>query len=138
MDLQIILVYCLCADLLIALHHHEDGQCQLSDAEVMTAAIVAALYFGGKHHLACRFLSEQGYMPQMLSKRQFSRRLHRLDGLFLALFRILGESFKALNAESMSMIDSAPIAACDNIRIRYRREYRDRSDRQASHDGRES
>lgn len=43
MDLQIILVYCVCADLLIALHHAEDPQCQMSDAEVMTTAIVAAL-----------------------------------------------------------------------------------------------
>ncbi|MCX6049015.1 MAG: IS982 family transposase [Chloroflexi bacterium] len=123
MDLQIILVYCLCADLLSALHHQEDDQCQLSDAEVMTAAILAALYFGGKHHLACTFLDEQGYMPHMLSKSQFSRRLHRLDALFLALFRILGESFKALNAESIYIIDSAPIAACDNIRIRRNKLY---------------
>lgn len=48
----------------------------MSDAEVMTTAIVAALYFGGKYHfLACQLLSEQGYIPQMLSKSQFSRRL---------------------------------------------------------------
>ena len=47
MDYQIILVYCLCADLLKALLHREDIQCQMSDAEVMTTRLVAALYFGG-------------------------------------------------------------------------------------------
>ncbi len=118
MDMQIILVYCLCADLLLALQHKEDVQRQLSDAEVMTAGIVAALYFGGKHQLACTFLQEQGYIPHMVSKSQFSRRLQRLDYLFLTLFRVLGESFKELNAESVYIIDSAPIAVCDNIRIR--------------------
>lgn len=117
MELQIILVYCLCADLLIALHHQEDGERQMSDAEVMTVGIVAALYFGGKHNLACRFLHEHGYMPSMLSKSQFSRRLQRLDYLLLTLFRVLGESFKALNEESVYIIDSAPVAVCDNIRI---------------------
>ncbi len=119
MDVQIILVYCLCADLLIGLQHQEDAQCQLSDAEVMTAGIVAALYFGGKHKLACTFLQEQGYMPHMVSKSQFSRRLHRLDALFIALFRVLGETFKELNAESVYIIDSAPIAVCDNIPVAF-------------------
>ena len=42
MDLQIILVYGLCADLLMALQHKETAQCQMSDAEVMTAGLVAA------------------------------------------------------------------------------------------------
>jgi Transposase DDE domain len=129
MDYQIILVYCLCADLLKALQHKEDVQCQMSDAEVMTAGIVAALYYGGKHKLACTFLQEQGYIPAMVSKSQFSRRLHRLDYLFLTLFRMLGESFKELNEESVYIIDSAPIAVCDNIRIRRNKIYGDEEHR---------
>ena len=78
MDFQIILVYCLCADFLKALHHPEDKQCQMSDAEVMTTALVAALYFGGNQERARGFLLGQKYIPQMLSKSQFRRRLHRL------------------------------------------------------------
>lgn len=129
MDLQIVLVYCLCADLLIGLHHKEDPQRTMSDAEVMTTGIVAALYFGGKHKLACKFLKEQGYIPQMLSKSQFSRRLHRLDFLFVTLFRMLGETFKELNEESVYIIDSAPVAVCDNIRIRRNKIYGDEEHR---------
>src|SRR5215216_726380 len=117
MDIKIILVYCLCADLLIALQHREDRQCQMSDAEVMTTAIVAALFFGGKYERARELLQEQGYIPTMLSKSQFSRRLHRLDHLFVTLFQVLGESFKDLNEESVYILDSAPVAVCDNIRI---------------------
>lgn len=129
MDYQIILVYCLCADLLKALGHKEDPPCQLSDAEVMTTGLVAALFFGGKHNLACVMLKEQKYMPGMLSKSQFSRRLQRLDYLFITLFQVLGESFKDLNEESVYIIDSAPIAVCDNIRIRCNKIYGDEAHR---------
>jgi hypothetical protein len=38
MDEQIIATYCLCDDLLKAIHHREDPQCQMNDAEVMTTA----------------------------------------------------------------------------------------------------
>ena len=129
MDYQIILVYCLCDDLLKALGHKEDKQCQMSDAEVMTTALVAALFFGGKQNLACAMLKEQKYMPDMLSKSQFSRRLQRLDYLFITLFQVLGEGFKALNEESVYIIDSAPIAVCDNIRIRRNKIYGDEAHR---------
>ena len=61
MDSQIIAVFCLCEDVLKALHHYEDPQCRMSDAEVMTSAIVAVLYFGGNYADACTLLREQGY-----------------------------------------------------------------------------
>ena len=38
MDTQIIVVFCLCDDMLKSLHHYEDRQCQMSDAEVMATA----------------------------------------------------------------------------------------------------
>lgn len=122
---QIILVYCLCDDLLKGLHHQEDPQCRMSDAEVMTTGLVAALFFGGKQILACAMLKEQKYIPGMVSKSQFCRRLQRLDYLFIALFQVLGEAFKELNAESVYIIDSLPIAVCDNIRIKRNQIYGD-------------
>ena len=59
MDTQIIVVFCLCADMLKSLHHYEDRQCQMSDAEVMTTAIIAMLYFKGNFRLASQYLYEQ-------------------------------------------------------------------------------
>src|SRR3974377_1745784 len=117
MDTQIVAVFCLCDDVLQALHHRDDGQCHMSDAEVITTALVAALYFCGNFETARHFLQEQGYMPQMLSKSRFNRRLHRLSDLVLVLFQALGETWKALNTESIYVLDSFPIAACDNSPI---------------------
>jgi hypothetical protein len=124
MDTQIVAVYCLCADLLKALYHAEDPQCQMSDAEVMTTAIIAMLFFGGNFEMARRLLHEQGYIPKMLSKSRFNRRLHRRADLFLTLFNLLGETWKALNEHSIYILDSFPVAVCDNYRIPRSRLYR--------------
>lgn len=118
MDTQIIVVFCLCDDMLKSLHHYEDAQCQMSDAEVMTTAIVAILFFRSNFSLASRFLFEQGYIPRMLSASRFNRRLHRISDLFLTLFLRLGETWKKLNEKSVYVIDSYPIAVCDNYRIK--------------------
>lgn len=117
MDTQIVVVFCLCDDMLKALHHHEDEQCQMTDAEVMTTAIVAMLYFGGNFRLASQYMCEHGYIPKMLSRSRFNRRLHRVADLFLTLFLRLGEHWKNLNERSVYVIDSYPIAVCDNYRI---------------------
>jgi len=118
MDTQIIVVFCLCADKLKSLHHYEDRQCQMSDAEVMTTAIVAMLYFKGNFSLASGYLFEQSHIPKMLGKSRFNRRLHRIAELFLTLFLRLGETWKKLNEKSVYVIDSYPIAVCDNYRQR--------------------
>ncbi len=109
MDTHIIAVFCICADMLQALHHYEDPQCRMSDAEVMTTAIVAVLYYGGHYANACKMLREQGCIPAMLSASRFNRRLLRIRDLFLTLFALLGEHWKALNAEPIYSIDSFPI-----------------------------
>ena len=125
MDTQIIAVYCLCDDMLKALKHREDTQCQMSDAEVMTTAIVAVLYFSGNYVRARELLAEQGYIPRMLSASRFHRRLHRIKDMFLTLFALLGEYWKDLNSESIFSIDSFPIPVCDNYRIPRAKIYQD-------------
>lgn len=123
MDDHIVAAYCLCADLLVALDHRNDGQCHLTDAEIMTIALVAALFFGGNYALTCLFLREHGYMPRILSRSRFNRRLHRIKDLFLTLFAVLGDHWKAVNTESVYLIDSFPVTSCDNIRINRSRRY---------------
>jgi len=110
--------------MLKALRHREDRQCQLSDAEVMTIALVAALYYGGNFVDAGDMLSEQGYLPVMLSRGRFNRRLHRVKHLLLNLFALLGEQFKTMNEESVYILDTFPICACDNYRIPRSKRYR--------------
>ena len=117
MDDQILAIYCLCDDVLSALDHDEDPQRQMSDAEVMTTAVVAALHFSGNWERARELFHQGSYIPRMLGKSRFNRRLHAIRELFLTVFQVLGELFKQLNTAAVYVIDSFPIAACDNIRI---------------------
>jgi len=125
MDSRIVAVYCLCDDMLKALQYKDDVQCQMTAAEVMTTAIVAALYFGGNLEKARKMLQAESHIPQMLSKSRFNRRWHRIADLFLALFSQLGETWKHLNSHSIYVIDSFPVSACDNYRIQRCHLYRD-------------
>ena len=118
MDDQILAIYCVNDDVVKALRPYEDPQRQMSDAEVMTVAVVAARFFGGNYERARALLSSRRYIPHMLSKSRFCRRLHAVAGLLMAVFRLLGETFKQLNASSRYVIDSFPVPVCDNIRIK--------------------
>jgi hypothetical protein len=118
MDDKIIATFCLCDDLLKAMHHQENRQCQMNDAEILTTAFTAALFFRGNHESARAMLKQHGYIPDMLSKSRFNRRLHRIKEICLAVFDLLAQTWKTLNAEAICLIDSLPIAVCDNIRIR--------------------
>jgi hypothetical protein len=97
----------------------------MSDAEVMTTAIVAALEYGGNLEKACRMLLREGYIPHMLSKSRFNRRWHRTAERYWTLFYQLGETWKQLNTHSIYVIDSFPLAICDNYRIKRCKIYHD-------------
>lgn len=123
MDSQIVAIFCLCDDILKGLRHHEDKQCKMSDAEVMTTSIVAAVFFGGNMETTCTFLKEQGYIPKMLDKSRFNRRQHRIAELFLTVFNLLAAIWQELNEQSIYVLDSFPVATCDNYRIPRSRRY---------------
>ena len=118
MDEKIIATYCLCDDVLKAMHHQEDPQCQMSDAEVMTTALTAALFLRGNHESARTMLQQYGYIPHMLSKSRLSRRLHQLHETFVRVCNLLGQVWKTLHTDAIYVIDSVPIAVCDHRRIR--------------------
>ena len=115
----ILSTYCLCDDFLKAMDYRDDPQTKFSTAEVMTVPLVAAYYFGGNINQARLFLVEHGYMTGTLSESRLNRRLHAVPlSLWHALFGLLGEVFKQCNPSADYMVDSLPVPACDNIRIR--------------------
>jgi hypothetical protein len=74
MDEKILAIYCLCADFLQALDHAEEPHQQMSDAEVVTTALVAMLFFRGNFEAARALLCAPWYMPHMLSRSRLNRR----------------------------------------------------------------
>jgi Transposase DDE domain len=119
MDDTIITTYYLCDEFLKAIGHHDDPQVRLSTAEVMSVALVAATFFGGNVEASRSFLDEYGYIQKAISKSRFNRRLHAIDSsLWQQLFDLLAEVFKQNNSDQSYVVDSLPVAVCDNFRIR--------------------
>jgi hypothetical protein len=124
MDDSIITTYYLLEEFLKAVGHRDEQQVRLSTAEVMCTALVAAAFFGGNIEKARRFLDEYGYIEKAISKGRFNRRLHAIDPhLWRALFDVLGETFKRSHPDQSYVVDSLPVAVCDNIRIKRCRIY---------------
>ena len=117
MDDHILAIYGVCHDFLKALHHREDRQQKMTDAEVMTTALVARLFFGGNFEHARALLGTSHDIPTMLSRRRLNRRWYQLQPLFATLFDLLGQMWKELNGESVYIIDRFPVAMCDNYRM---------------------
>lgn len=114
---KIISIFCLVDDLLKGIGHLEDRRRKVSDSEIITTAIVSALYFGGHLDNARGFMKMTRLSPQMLDKSRFCRRLHSLEALLCSLFFQIGQQLKTIAGASDYVIDSFPVAVCDNIRI---------------------
>jgi hypothetical protein len=110
-------LYCIVDDLLKAVGHSEDARRSLSDAEVLTTALIAARYFGGNVEHSRRFMAGAGLMPRMLSRSRLCRRLHAVADLAHALLHQLGAALKELSVSTKYLLDSFPVPVCDNIRI---------------------
>ncbi len=77
MDTTIAAVFRLVDEILKSFGHHDDVRAKMNAAEVITTGMVAMLYFHGNFERSRMFLKEMGYIPEMLSKSRFNRRLHR-------------------------------------------------------------
>ena len=118
----IVTIYCLCDDLLKAMHYKDDRQTHFSSAEVMCVPVIACACFGGNIARTRAFLHSHGYFKVHLSASRFSRRLAALPaGVWHTLFQLLGEVFKQHNSEGAYEgayeVASFPVPVCHNIRI---------------------
>ncbi len=89
----------------------------MSDAEIITTALVAAMFFGGNHSKACEYMTDHHLIPKMLEKSRFNRRLHNVSMLINDLFHQIGMILKEISDYTEYLLDSFPVAMCDNIRI---------------------
>jgi hypothetical protein len=89
---------------------------RLTDAQVLTTALVAARFFGGNLVVAKHYM-EQHWGQNRLDKSGFTRRLPGLTATLLALFATVGEVLKHLHTEARYVLDSFPVAVCHTTRI---------------------
>ncbi|GAA6619282.1 IS982 family transposase [Scytonema sp. NUACC26] len=114
---EIIAIYAITDDLLMAIGHKNDPRCEMSDAEIITTALIAAIFFHGNHSKACAYMKDHNLIPRMLEKSRFNLRLHRLSMLLNDLFHQIGMILKESSNCTEYLLDSFPVPMCDNIRI---------------------
>lgn len=112
-----IAIYCFMDDYLKISRPKMDKRRKVTDAEILTVALLSAQYFYGNQYSACQYMHQHHGMAK-IDKSNYNRHLHRLAHTLASIFFALGESLKQLNTESRYMIDSFPVAVCKNIRIR--------------------
>jgi hypothetical protein len=117
MDTEITATFCHCSDFLSSVGYRDDPQCKMNTAEVMTTALTATMFFSGDYERSRCFLKEYGYIPDMLSKSQFIRRLNRIpETVWRSFMEMIARA--ANNPLKTYLIDSFPVRVCRNIRIK--------------------
>jgi hypothetical protein len=120
MEAIAIVAYVVCDDTLKFLGIKDDVQTRMSTAEVMTTAIVAAVEHSGNLEKARKALCNRHYIPHMLSKSQFNRRLLRIKS------NVWNAVMKTLSSDSKHrefIVDSYPVSACKITRSLRRKLY---------------
>ena len=114
---KFIAIYVFIDDLMIEIGHKEPVNRKSSDSELIAVALIAAKYFHGNIDHAISFVKCTNLLPGMLSKSRFNRRIHSIFELIIDLFLNTADIIKRLNISSEYIIDSFPVATCENIRI---------------------
>jgi len=127
-DALIVTTYVMIDDMMQALEHRSHCLAGLSDAEILTVAVLAARYFGNHHARAGGQLTGTAYFPRTVSPSRFNRRLHALAD-WLDLFReLLGDLVVRTQAAVCDfIIDSLPLPVCRRVRAWRGRKVRGRT-----------
>lgn len=114
---KVIGIYCLVDDILKGIRHIEHKERKVSDSEIISTALVSALYFKGNQFHAINYMRTHKMVPAMIGKSGFNKRLHKVASLLMWMFLHIGRLFKYVCAELEYIIDSFPLKVCHNIRI---------------------
>ena len=127
MEAEAIVTYVVCDDTIKNLKIKDDKQVKMSMAEVMTTAIISAIQYSGNLEKARKALKSRRYIPNMLSKSQLNRRLHRIGkDAWDAVLKILSFEFEKHNLENEFIVDSFPVPACKLARQNQNKIYQGR------------
>jgi len=116
---KVIAIYCFTDDLLKALDHHTKAGCRTSDAEILTTALVGALFFRGNQCLAIDYMRAHHLAPLLPHKSGFTKRLHALGDLLFTVFQQVGHIVKHLDCSHRYLLDSFPVAVCELARLKH-------------------
>lgn len=119
MNDRVIAIYCICDDFLKSQQRPEHWHnTKMTDAELITTFIIAHTDFYGNLEKARTFLKEYGYIPSMLGKSRFCRRLHALEeSIWQELIAYAATRGSIFGLPNEFVVDSFPMRVCQNVRM---------------------
>lgn len=98
MEMYATTVYVIADEVLQILNEKDDPLSKMSNAEVITFAIVSAKFFSGNHKFTRHLCKKLGLFSEMLSNSRLNRRIRSISwSIWDAVFRFL--SFLSKNAK---------------------------------------
>lgn len=113
----IISIFCSIDDILKEINHKDEVRRKVSDSEIIITANVSSTSFYGNHSSAIQFMKQYNLTPNILDTSRFNSRLHKIGRLLCDLFEIVSSYFRDFCCEMQYIIDSFPVAVCNNMRI---------------------
>ena len=111
-DDYIVTVYYVIDEMLAAGAYEDDSRSQISAAEIVTVAVIAAQYFHNHWERALCILIQRGDI-RPISVSRFNRRLHSLYDWLYGMVSSLGQLF---TGGDVYIIDSMPMPVCKRVR----------------------
>lgn len=111
---QIIIIYCICDEVVKCLDIRDDIQCRMSTAEVMAFAIMSAMIFGCDYKKTRLVGLHNRFFRKVLSHSQLVRRIHQVpEHVWYMVFGALQVSLRNKDNKTF-IVDSFPVKAYEN------------------------
>ena len=118
METFAITIYVIAEEVLRILQVQDDPQASMSNAEVITFAIVTAKFFSGNYKLSRYLCQRLRLFPKILSNSRLNRRIHNIAwNSWYAIFRFLSLLAKQSDDTCYFAVDSFPVQYCQKNRI---------------------
>jgi hypothetical protein len=124
MEIYAITTYVIADEVLKLLKLQDDPQAIMSNAEIITFAIIAAKFFTGNFKMAKYVCQKFRLFPKLLSNSRLNRRIHKITwNCWHAIFRFLAFLAKQLDEVCYFAVDSFPVQYCQKNRIDKRKRF---------------
>src|SRR3989339_306102 len=124
METYATIVYVISDEVLRLLNVTDDPQSKMSNAEVITFAILSARFFSANFKLSRYVCRRLNLFSNILSNSRLNRRIHSISWTsWYAIFRLLAMIAKQDEATAYFAVDSFPVRCCQKNRIDKRKRF---------------
>ena len=114
---KLFFIYCLADTIVKSSQIHDDPQSQMTHAEIITFVMISALYYQCNYAMTRKIITYFHYFKRPISKSRMVRRIHQLPHFVWQMMFIVCSKVLKTQQSQKFILDSFPIAACQNNKI---------------------